>query len=70
MASRLKFDEVRALGAHELVERDEALEPESCDVVVDNVAGPGFPAALEAVRRGGCLVTSGAIAGPRITPMP
>ena len=25
---------------------------------------PGFPAALEAVRRGGCLVTSGAIAGP------
>ena len=33
-------------------------------MVIDNVAGPGFPAALEAVRRGGCLVTSGAIAGP------
>jgi len=64
MASRSKFEEVRALGAHELVERGEALEPESCDVVIDNVAGPGFPAALEAVRRGGCLVTSGAIAGP------
>ena len=64
MASRSKFDEVRALGAHELVERNEVLEPESCDVVIDNVAGPGFPAALEAVRRGGCLVTSGAIAGP------
>ena len=64
MASQSKFEEVRALGAHELVERGEALEPESCDVVIDNVAGPGFPAALEAVRRGGCLVTSGAIAGP------
>ena len=41
MASRSKFEEVRALGAHELVERGEALEPESCDVVIDNVAGPG-----------------------------
>ena len=47
MASRSKFDEVRALGAHELVERNEVLEPESCDVVIDNVAGPGFLAALE-----------------------
>ncbi|MEM8707681.1 MAG: zinc-binding dehydrogenase [Actinomycetota bacterium] len=64
MASRAKFDDVRALGAHELIERGETPEPQSFDVVVDNVAGPGFPEALEAVKRGGCLVTSGAIAGP------
>ncbi|MEO0493945.1 MAG: zinc-binding dehydrogenase [Actinomycetota bacterium] len=64
MASRSKFDDVASLGAHEMIERGERPEPESFDVVVDNVAGPGFPVALEAVRRGGCLVTSGAIAGP------
>ena len=39
MASKSKFDEVRALGAHELVERDEVLEPESCDVVIDTLVG-------------------------------
>jgi NADPH:quinone reductase-like Zn-dependent oxidoreductase len=64
MASPEKFDDVRALGAHEVIARGETPEPMSFDVVVDNVAGPGFPAALEAVTRGGALVTSGAIAGP------
>ena len=59
----VEFDEVRSLGAHELVGHDGVLEPESCDVVIDNVAGRGFPAALGG-RRGGCLVTSSAIAGP------
>ena len=64
MASAAKFDDVRSLGAHEVIGRDHPLESQSFDVVVDNVAGPGFPAALDAVRRGGTLVTSGAIAGP------
>ena len=34
------------------------------DVVVDNVAGPGFPTLLKILRRGGSYVSSGAIAGP------
>ena len=64
MASRSKFDDVRSLGAHDVIARGETPDPMSFDVVVDNVAGPGFPDALEAVARGGVLVTSGAIAGP------
>lgn len=66
MASASKFDEVLALGAHEIIARDERLEPMSFDVVVDNVAGPAFSNMLEAVKRGGVLVTSGAIAGPTV----
>lgn len=64
MASASKADAVRELGAHEVIERGVVPEPMSFDVVVDNVAGPGFPVALESVKRGGVLVTSGAIAGP------
>ena len=33
-------------------------------VVVDLVAGPGWPALLEVLKRGGRYVTAGAIAGP------
>ena len=36
------------------------------DVVVDNVAGPGFPAMLTALKRGGVFVSSGAIGGPMV----
>ena len=64
MASASKVADVMELGAHEVIERGAVPDPMSFDVVVDNVAGPGFPAALDAVRRGGRLVTSGAIAGP------
>ncbi|MEM9200951.1 MAG: zinc-binding dehydrogenase [Actinomycetota bacterium] len=64
VASPAKFDEVVELGANEVISRDDVPEAQSFDVVVDNVAGAGFPTALEAVKRGGCLVTSGAIAGP------
>ncbi|WP_315981074.1 zinc-binding dehydrogenase [Aliamphritea spongicola] len=34
------------------------------DLVVDNVAGAGFPTMLKLLKRGGRLVSSGAIAGP------
>jgi NADPH:quinone reductase-like Zn-dependent oxidoreductase len=34
------------------------------DVVVDNVAGAGFGAMLDVLRRGGKYVSSGAIGGP------
>ena len=64
MASASKFDAVLGLGAHEVVERGVAPESQSFDVVVDNVAGPGFPAALDSIRRGGRYVSSGAIGGP------
>ena len=64
MASAAKTDAVLALGAHEAIERGTPPTPQSFDVVVDNVAGPGFPDALEAIRRGGRYVSSGAIAGP------
>lgn len=64
MASASKFDAVLGLGAHEVIERGEIPAPQSFDVVVDNVAGPGFPAALESIKRGGRYVSSGAIGGP------
>lgn len=64
MASAAKFEAVLGLGAHEVIERGELPDPQSFDVVVDNVAGPGFPAALESIVRGGRYVSSGAIGGP------
>ena len=68
VASAAKAGDVRALGADEVVARDDdlvaALGPESVDVVVDVVGGPSWPALLELLRCGGRLVTAGAIAGP------
>ena len=43
-----------------------ALGAQSVDVAVDNVAGPGFGAVLEVLRRGGRYASSGAIAGPLV----
>jgi len=34
------------------------------DIVVDNVAGPGFESMLKMLKRGGRFVSSGAIGGP------
>ncbi len=63
-----KAGAVGALGAARVVTREEdlvdAIGPESLDVAVDNVAGPGVAAVLEGLRRGGRYVSSGAIAGP------
>jgi NADPH:quinone reductase-like Zn-dependent oxidoreductase len=60
--------DVRAAGADEVIDRDanpvEALGKDSVDVVVDNVAGAGFGAMLNVLRRGGKYVSSGAIGGP------
>ena len=68
IAGRAKMQALRELGAQRVIERDEdlvaALGQESVDVVVDNVAGPGFGAMLKVLRRGGAYVSSGAIAGP------
>lgn len=63
-----KMGDVRALGADQVLDRGDDLRDmlgdEAVDVVVDNVAGDGFPAMLKVLRRGGRLVSSGAIAGP------
>jgi len=66
-----KMDAVRALGADAVIERGgdlvAALGSDCADVVVDNVAGVGFPAMLKVLARGGRYVSSGAIAGPMVS---
>ena len=68
IAGAAKMDAVRAIGADRVVERESDLVAElgegAVDVVVDNVAGPGFASMPRVLRRGGRYVTSGAIAGP------
>lgn len=70
ITSGAKVEQVRALGADTVLRRDDdvidALGEESVDVVVDNVAGTGFPNMLAVLRRGGRYVTSGAIGGPLV----
>ncbi|MEM9330549.1 MAG: alcohol dehydrogenase family protein [Pseudomonadota bacterium] len=68
IASREKRNGVLALGADTVFDRTtnlvEALGSETVDVVVDNVAGAGFPVMLKVLKRGGRYTSSGAIAGP------
>ena len=68
ISSQGKMDQVRAIGADHVIDRKDSvlatLGKESVDVVVDNVAGPGFPEMLKVLRRGGRYTSSGAIAGP------
>lgn len=56
------------IGADKVLMRDDdlltELGAESVDVVIDNVAGPGFGTLLKLLRRGGRYASSGAIAGP------
>lgn len=58
--SVLGIDTLLGRSANLLVELGE----ESIDVVVDNVAGGAFSTMIKLLRRGGRLVSSGAIAGP------
>ena len=70
LASAAKLDEVKALGADVVVDRNAdlvaSIGSDSIDVVVDLVAGDGWPALLDVLRRGGRYVTAGAIAGPMV----
>jgi NADPH:quinone reductase-like Zn-dependent oxidoreductase len=70
ITSRTKQDAVRALGADAVLCRDDDvlqhLGEGTVDVVVDNVAGAGFPTMLKLVRRGGRYVSSGAVAGANV----
>lgn len=66
-----KTEQVRAIGAGTVVGRGRDIVGEIgesvIDVVVDNVAGPGFPGMLKVLKRGGRYTSSGAIAGPIVT---
>lgn len=68
LSSAVKVDEVRALGADTVVDRNadlvSTLGEGSVDVVVDVVGGEQWPAFLDILRPGGRYVTAGAIAGP------
>lgn len=68
IASEEKRGDVLALGADVVLPRGvalgEGLGAEAVDVVVDVVGGPDWAALMEVLRRGGRLVTAGAIAGP------
>ena len=64
MTSPDKADALAALGADAIVGREDALHPDSVDVVVDLVAGPRWPEMIDALVEGGRYVASGAIAGP------
>jgi NADPH:quinone reductase-like Zn-dependent oxidoreductase len=70
IAGMAKLEKVREIGADQLIARDtdvaDCLGEKSVDVVVDNVAGPGFGGMLKVLKRGGRFVSSGAIAGPMV----
>ncbi len=64
LASADKASGVRALGASAVLPRDARFDPETFDVVIDVAGGEGFPALLDALRRGGRYGVAGAISGP------
>ena len=70
VAQSEKADAVAALGADRVIPRGEdfrkTVPPGSLDVVVDLVAGPQWPALLDALRPGGRYAVAGAIAGPLV----
>ncbi|WP_420821936.1 alcohol dehydrogenase family protein [Pseudorhodobacter turbinis] len=70
VTSPAKMDTLRDLGATRTLPRDADLVSElgagSIDVVVDLVAGPGWPALLDVLRPGGRYAVAGAIGGAMV----
>ncbi len=68
LAATAKARDVRGLGADHVLPRNadvvSELGGESVDAVVDVVGGTTWPSLLDVLRRGGRLVSAGAIAGP------
>ncbi|KAJ4986761.1 NADPH2:quinone reductase [Stagonosporopsis vannaccii] len=68
VSGREKMEQVRELGANDLVVRGEsivgALGKMSVDAVLDVVGGPSFSELLDVLKKGGRYATAGAIAGP------
>ena len=71
VAGATKAARLQDLGADRVVDRNADLMAEigkdSIDVVIDLVAGAGWPAFLDILVRGGRYATAGAIAGPMVT---
>lgn len=71
VAGSSKAETVKGLGAERVLPRGAnllaELGPESVQVVVDLVAGEGWPALLDVLCRGGRYATAGAIAGPMVS---
>jgi len=71
VVGRSKFDSVKTIGVERMIERGTDLVGElgagGVDVIIDNVAGPGFGAMMQLLRRGGRYASSGAIAGPLVS---
>lgn len=66
IASAPKADAVREAGAREVLDRDAPIPENSFDAVIDVVAGPVWPALIDALVPGGQYAVSGAIAGPNV----
>lgn len=70
LASATKAEQVKALGADQVVHRGELLEDtiakNSIDVVVDLVAGEAWCELLNVLKKGGRYATAGAIGGPMV----
>ncbi|NGO53879.1 alcohol dehydrogenase family protein [Allomesorhizobium camelthorni] len=68
IASAAKAQEILALGAEQVIDRNADLLQElghgSVDVVLDIVGGAGWPPLMDILRRGGRYAVAGAIAGP------
>ncbi|MBK1724797.1 alcohol dehydrogenase family protein [Thiocystis violacea] len=64
MTNADKAQALRAAGANATLDRDDPLSKEAFDAVVDVVAGPCWPALINALKPGGRYVVAGAIAGP------
>jgi len=71
VVGKSKIDALASLEIDRIIERGADLIAElgesSVDVIVDNVAGPGFEPLLKLLRRGGRYASSGAIAGPMVS---
>ncbi|HEV8439070.1 MAG TPA: alcohol dehydrogenase family protein [Methylomirabilota bacterium] len=71
MTSASKAEQVKALGADQIVPRNvdllDSCGREIADVVIDVVGGPQWPELLDVLKRGGRYAVAGAIAGPMVT---
>ena len=71
IAGKTKMEQVRSIGADDVMGRDEdivaGLGENAVDIVVDNVAGPAFGEMLKVLKRDGRYASSGAIGGPLVT---
>ncbi len=69
--SSSKFNEIKKIGANEVVSRETDLVKEigknKYDVVIDLVAGDNWMQLCEILKPGGRYATAGAIAGPMVT---